>query len=33
MDSETFREFGKAAVDYIADYMDNIRDRLANFLW
>ncbi|XP_067625550.1 3,4-dihydroxyphenylacetaldehyde synthase 2-like [Eurosta solidaginis] len=26
MDAETFREFGKAAVDFIADYMENIRD-------
>lgn len=26
MDANTFREFGKAAVDYIADYMENIRD-------
>lgn len=27
MDSEEFRNFGKAAVDYIADYMDTIRNR------
>ena len=27
MDSKDFREFGKAMVDYIADYIDNIRDR------
>ncbi|CAH0557849.1 unnamed protein product [Brassicogethes aeneus] len=27
MDSQQFREFGKAAVDYIADYFDNIKDR------
>lgn len=27
MDSETFKECGKVVVDYIADYMDNIRDR------
>ncbi|XP_075150252.1 alpha methyl dopa-resistant [Haematobia irritans] len=26
MDAKTFREFGKAAVDYVADYMENIRD-------
>lgn len=26
MDAETFREFGKAAVDFIADYYENIRD-------
>ncbi|XP_037817203.1 3,4-dihydroxyphenylacetaldehyde synthase 2 [Lucilia sericata] len=26
MDANTFREFGKAAVDFIADYMENIRD-------
>lgn len=29
MDSEQFKEFGKAAVDYLADYYDNIRDRYA----
>nr|XP_018906491.1 PREDICTED: alpha-methyldopa hypersensitive protein-like [Bemisia tabaci] len=27
MDSAQFREFGKAAVDLIADYLDNVRDR------
>ncbi|XP_060863362.1 aromatic-L-amino-acid decarboxylase-like [Metopolophium dirhodum] len=27
MDSESFRVCGKTVVDYIADYMDNIRDR------
>lgn len=27
MDSEAFKECGKMVVDYIADYMDNIRDR------
>lgn len=27
MDSSEFREFGKAMIDYIADYLDNIRDR------
>ncbi|XP_030746673.1 aromatic-L-amino-acid decarboxylase-like [Sitophilus oryzae] len=27
MDAEQFREFGKAAVDYIADYFETIRDR------
>uniref|UniRef100_A0A0A1XD97 Alpha-methyldopa hypersensitive protein n=1 Tax=Zeugodacus cucurbitae TaxID=28588 RepID=A0A0A1XD97_ZEUCU len=26
MDADTFREFGKAAVDFIADYYENIRD-------
>lgn len=26
MDSKTFREFGNAAVNFIADYMDNIRN-------
>ena len=24
---EEFREFGKAMVDYVADYLENIRDR------
>ncbi|XP_071448136.1 aromatic-L-amino-acid decarboxylase-like [Hetaerina americana] len=27
MNAEEFREFGKATVDYIADYLENIRDR------
>jgi hypothetical protein len=27
MDSTEFRKFGKAAVDYIADYLENLRDR------
>lgn len=27
MDSQEFREFGKAAIDIIADYWDNIRTR------
>ncbi|XP_054083608.1 3,4-dihydroxyphenylacetaldehyde synthase 2-like [Zeugodacus cucurbitae] len=26
MDANTFREFGKAAVDFVADYYENIRD-------
>ncbi|XP_049762717.1 aromatic-L-amino-acid decarboxylase-like [Schistocerca cancellata] len=27
MDAEQFREFAKATVDYVADYLENIRDR------
>lgn len=27
MDATEFRKFGKAAVDYIADYLENLRDR------
>lgn len=27
MDDKEFREFGKATIDYIADYSENIRDR------
>ncbi|XP_014204910.1 alpha-methyldopa hypersensitive protein-like [Copidosoma floridanum] len=27
MDDKEFREFGKAMVDYIADYTENVRDR------
>uniref|UniRef100_T1HLH4 Uncharacterized protein n=2 Tax=Rhodnius prolixus TaxID=13249 RepID=T1HLH4_RHOPR len=27
MNSEEFRQFGKRSVDYVADYLDNIRDR------
>lgn len=26
MDAKTFREFGKAAIDYVADYMETIRE-------
>lgn len=26
MDAKEFREFGKAAVDFVADYLENIRD-------
>lgn len=27
MDTDEFREFGKAAVDYLANYTDTLRDR------
>lgn len=27
MNSNEFREFGKAAIDFVADYLDTIRDR------
>uniref|UniRef100_A0A336N4C3 CSON011113 protein n=1 Tax=Culicoides sonorensis TaxID=179676 RepID=A0A336N4C3_CULSO len=27
MNSDEFREFGKAAIDFVADYLDTIRDR------
>ncbi|KAJ9576935.1 hypothetical protein L9F63_006501 [Diploptera punctata] len=27
MDAKEFREFGKAAVDYVADYLESLRDR------
>ncbi|XP_065353773.1 aromatic-L-amino-acid decarboxylase-like [Cloeon dipterum] len=27
MDAQSFREFGKAAIDYMADYLENIRDK------
>lgn len=27
MDAEEFRKFGKAAVDYLANYFENIRER------
>lgn len=27
MDANDFREFGKAAIDFIADYLDTVRDR------
>jgi hypothetical protein len=27
MDSRQFREFAKAAVDYVADYVDGVEDR------
>lgn len=29
MDVNEFREFGRAAIDFLADYFENIRDRLA----
>lgn len=32
MDAKEFREFGRAAVDFIADYLENIRDRLVFFI-
>jgi hypothetical protein len=28
MDVTEFRKFARAAVDYVADYLENIRDRL-----
>lgn len=27
MDINEFREFGRAAIDFVADYLENIRDR------
>lgn len=27
MDANEFREFGRASIDFIADYLENIRDR------
>lgn len=27
MDINEFREFGRAAIDFLADYFENIRDR------
>jgi hypothetical protein len=27
MDQSEFREFGKAAIDFVADYLENIRER------
>ena len=29
MDADEFRTWGKKMVDYIADYLENIRDRRA----
>lgn len=31
MDVNEFREFGKAAIDFVADYLVNIRDRYADW--
>lgn len=31
MDVNEFREFGRAAIDFVADYLENIRDRCANY--
>lgn len=28
MDINEFREFGRAAIDFLADYFENIRERL-----
>lgn len=27
MDVNEFREFGRAAIDFVADYLENIRER------
>lgn len=32
MDAEEFRKFGYAAVDFVADYLENIRERYVNFI-
>lgn len=32
MDVNEFREFGRAAIDFLADYFENIRDRLGQKL-
>lgn len=32
MEANQFREFGKAMIDYVAEYLENIRDRLVEFL-
>lgn len=31
MDAEEFRKFGYAAVDFVADYLENIRERFVGF--
>lgn len=33
MDAKEFREFGRAAVDFIADYLENIRDRSVHLIF
>lgn len=30
MNAKEFREFGYAAIDFVADYMENVHDRLKN---
>lgn len=30
MDINEFKEFGHAAIDFLADYFENVRDRLVN---
>lgn len=30
MNADEFREFGRATIDFIADYLENIRDRYVN---
>lgn len=32
MDSDTFKDFAKEMVEYITDYLENIRDRYIMFL-
>lgn len=32
MDAEEFRKFGYAAVDFVADYLENVHDRFV-FDW
>lgn len=31
MNAKEFREFGYAAVDFVADYMENVHDRFIYF--
>lgn len=31
MDINEFREFGRAAIDFLADYFENIRERSIDF--
>lgn len=33
MDVNDFREFGKEAIDFIADYLENIRDRYKTYYY
>lgn len=36
MDAQDFREFGRAAVDFVADYLENVQDRwvcVSHYRW
>lgn len=32
MDADEFRKFGYAAIDFVADYLENIRERFVHLV-